>query len=341
MKTKQDSISEDNIRPKKLYGEFLRLAKKDCYKIFKGAKLKTIACPACLTKKTKPAFNKHGFSYVVCDKCKTLFVNPRADIGLFDRYYREGASIRQLAKLYKETNATREMFVYKNQIDLINDKINKFYKNEKKLALIDIGAGYGTFCREFAENCARRIHPYAIEPAPSMAGACRAKGIPTINKPLEKVKKGDIETDYKKIFTSFELVGHLADTNAFFLSLNRIMDKGEIFAFTMINGLGFDIQFLWEASESVHPPHHLNFFNPYSVEFLLKRHGFSILEVTTPGRLDVDISLNGLDKLKEKRFWSWFFESLGDEGKNELQKLIRDKNLSSHMVVVAQKLKNI
>lgn len=340
-KIKQDNIKEKNIRPQKLYGEFLKLAKNDCYKFFGNARLKRIACPACLNNKTSIAFNKYMFTYEVCNGCKTLFVNPRAQTSLFDKYYREGESIKSLAKLYKETNAERKKFVYENQISLIKNKINNLYKNNKPLSLIDIGAGYGTFCSEFARRCDRKLYTCAIEPSPTMAQACRGKGIPTINKPLELVGKSDIKTDYKKIFTCFELVAHLADPGGFFLSLNKIMDKKEIFIFTMINGLGFDIQLLWECSQSVHPPHHLNFFNPRSIKFVLKRYGFRELEVTTPGRLDIDIVLNCFDGVKEKRFWSYFFNGLGKAGRGELQRLIREKNLSSHMVVVAQKFKNI
>ena len=45
---------------------------------------------------------------------------------------------------------------------------------------------------------------------------------------------------------------------------------------TTLNGLGFDIQMLGKNSNSIYPPYHINFFNPKSIEFLLKKIGFKI-----------------------------------------------------------------
>ena len=36
----------------------------------------------------------------------------------------------------------------------------------------------------------------------------------------------------------------------------------------------------------------INYFNPKSVEFLAKRAGFKVMDVITPGVLDVDILMN-------------------------------------------------
>ena len=53
--------------------------------------------------------------------------------------------------------------------------------------------------------------------------------------------------------------------------LFKSMKKGDIFLLTTLNGMGVDIQVLWEYSKSVSPPHHLNFFNPKSIEKILKQ----------------------------------------------------------------------
>ena len=43
------------------------------------------------------------------------------------------------------------------------------------------------------------------------------------------------------------------------------MSAGDLFIFITLSSTGVDIQGLWENSKSVSPPHHLNFFNPYSI----------------------------------------------------------------------------
>ena len=106
--------------------------------------------------------------------------------------------------------------------------------------------------------------------------------------------------------------------------------------FTTLNGKGFDIQVLWENSKSVYPPHHLNFFNPDSVGILLGKCGFEVLEITTPGRLDVDIVSNDLEHVND-RFIKTFLGSAGEREKDDLQKFLQKNNLSSHMMIVARK----
>lgn len=331
-------MKEEEIRPKELFYELLRLARRDCRRFFRKAEFFRMRCPGCSDGKAIFAFKKNGFSYELCSKCSTLFVNPRPRPEVFNLYYREGESIKFLSEhLYKKTERARRKFVQAPKIKLVKNVIGRFYPKHKHVGLADIGAGYGTFCGEFLRKIRRKINVYGIEPSGSMAKACRNKGIEVINKPFESVRAEDFNRRDRKVFTCFELVEHLADPDKFFAVCRKVLNPGEILVFTTLNSLGFDIQLLWDKSKSLLPPYHLNFFNPYSVEVLMKRHGFRIAEITTPGRLDIDIIDNSIRLLKEKRFWSYFLKNLGPAGQDQLQKLLQKSKLSSHMAVVAQR----
>ena len=115
------------------------------------------------------------------------------------------------------------------------------------------------------------------------------------------------------------------------------MNKGDLFMFTTLSSTGVDIKTLWNNSRSVSPPHHINFFNPKSIEIFLKKHKFKILEVSTPGKIDIDIMEN--DKLLIRdRFWKNFLALGTRKDKVKMQNLITDLNFSSHMMVVCKKL---
>ena len=114
------------------------------------------------------------------------------------------------------------------------------------------------------------------------------------------------------------------------------MNKDDIFIFTTLSGIGVDIQVLQEYSKAISPPMHLNFFNPKSIEILLTNVGFKTLEITTPGKLDIDIMGNNLEKIRD-RFWKNFIEYSNVEEKNKMQKFIANSNLSSHMMIVCKK----
>ena len=61
-----------------------------------------------------------------------------------------------------------------------------------------------------------------------------------------------------------------------------------------------------------------------------------MLEVTTPGKLDVDIVVNNLEKVNDG-FLKTFLENCSDSSKKQFQMFLENNNLSSHMMVVASK----
>ena len=62
-------MREGEIRPKKIFDEYLRLAKNDTIKYFKDCKREKILCPAC-NEKGNLAFEKHSFNYFKCNFVK-------------------------------------------------------------------------------------------------------------------------------------------------------------------------------------------------------------------------------------------------------------------------------
>jgi hypothetical protein len=114
------------------------------------------------------------------------------------------------------------------------------------------------------------------------------------------------------------------------------MRSGDTFIFSTLNGLGADIRVLWEHSQAVSPPHHLNFFNPHSVSKLLAKCGFEVVEVTTPGRLDVNIIENNLPNVTD-RFWKSFITTASECAKQQMQDLLATNQFSSHMMVICRK----
>jgi hypothetical protein len=122
----------------------------------------------------------------------------------------------------------------------------------------------------------------------------------------------------------------------FLKQLKTLMESGDLFIFTTLSGTGVDIQVLWEESKSVTPPHHLNFLNPGSVEILLARLGLEVLEVTTPGKLDIDILVNNYSLIKD-RFWQTFIAQASEAQKEQWQAMISESGWSSHMMVVCRK----
>ena len=242
-------LKEEEIRPLKIFDEYLRLAKEDAETYFSEVERVVGGCPACCTQ-GEYAFDKYGFTYQVCPSCQTLFVNPRPTAVAFSRYYTESPSSRYWAStFYMETAGARREKLWKPKARLIRDTLARCGAVDHTLT--DIGGGYGLFADEIRSLCGQA--PIVIEPGPDLAAACREKVLPVVQKFLKAVVPADLPAG-PKAFVSFELLEHLHDPADPLRQLNGLMASGDLFIFTTLSGTGVDIQALWEDSKSVSPP---------------------------------------------------------------------------------------
>ena len=103
--------------------------------------------------------------------------------------------------------------------------------------------------------------------------------------------------------------------------------------------MGFDIQVLKEKSDSI-DHEHINYFNPLSIEKLFQNCGYSVIEIFTPGQLDVDLVRNKVINKEFSLEKNSFYEDIiikNYETKGlEFQKFLINNKLSSNMWVIAQ-----
>jgi len=324
-------MKEEEIRPQRVFDEYLRLAQQDAVRFFADAPRLAGLCPACGSR-GELAFTKNGFAYELCPQCFTLFVNPRPVADAFSRYYTDSPSAKFWAStFYKETAEARRQKLWRPKAQLILQALLRY--QAARHSVIDIGGGFGIFAEELQILSGSPIT--IIEPGPDLAKVCREKSLLVIEKFLEQVVIGDLPGG-PKAFVSFELFEHLHSPGAFLSCLKELMSSGDLFVFTTLSGAGVDIQALWEDSKSVSPPHHLNFLNPTSVAILLERTGLELLEVTTPGKLDLDILSNGRVDIKD-RFWRTFIATASAEVIERWQNLLAETGFSSHMMVICRK----
>lgn len=331
-------MKESDIRDQDIFDEYIRLVTKDIKNFFEPSLFDLINCPACGGgyKDLKNEFEKNGFTFVTCKKCGTLFTNPRPTVEQINQFYAKSDS----GKFFTEhffmpfAEARREK-IFQPRVK----RIIKMFPQYSKGRIGDIGAGHGIFLEELQKKWGE-ADLIAIEPSQDMIKICNEKKLHTINKMFEDV---DIaEEERFDLLCCFELFEHLCSPRAFLEKCNSVLKLNGYLFMTTLNGRGFDIQILWEHHKNVNPPVHLNFFNPKSVQILLERCGFEIVEITTPGKLDWDIVENSSKRgeVRLDRFWSQVI-SANEETKNELQDWISRNRLSSHMQIVAKKISEL
>lgn len=326
-------MKESEIRSRDALQRYLEMVGQDTSVYFKD-RLSFVQgpCIACGSIDHMFEFEKIGFRYVTCAYCQTLFVNPRPPLAALKQFYVEASSTHfWINEFFKPVAEVRREKIFKPRARDIADRFGL----ERNWRVGDIGAGFGLFLSEL-----RRLWPdsdfLAIEPSPEQADICRATNLEVFRGMLEEMDGCLGEFD---LLTGFELLEHLYDPGIFLEDVWNLLKPGGYLYVTTLNGLGFDIQILWEHSRSVFPPHHLNFFNPTSVGILLEKYGFDVQEIDTPGMLDWDI-VEGMcikDNLEIGRFWKLLASKGTPEAKQQLQEWISANGFSSHMRIVARK----
>jgi len=138
--------------------------------------------------------------------------------------------------------------------------------------------------------------------------------------------------------TAFELLEHIFEPVEFLRSVRSLLDPSGLLVLTTLTSTGFDIQVLWEHSKSVYPPHHLNLLSLSGMERLMERSGLKILEMSTPGHLDVDIVANALRENPEIHVPRVVLQILrgAPQTRQSFQEFLKNNRLSSHVQIVAR-----
>jgi 2-polyprenyl-3-methyl-5-hydroxy-6-metoxy-1,4-benzoquinol methylase len=332
-------MKEDQIRPKKIFEKYLELSKKDISHFFSEPKnLVKVYCPACTSTNISEKFFKNKFQLNLCSNCNTLYVSPRPKKKDLDKFYKDSESTTFWAReFFPSVAETRRKLIFKQRAKDVYEYCQ--LKNIIHKDVIDVGAGYGLFLEEW-RSISHDDNLYALEPGQELASVCREKQFITLEKFSDEAAEWANKAD---LITSFEVFEHVFSPYDFLESLIKMLKPGGLAVVSGLTVDGFDIQYLWEESKSISPPHHLNFLSINGLIDIFDRVGFENIEVHTPGKLDFDIVKNSifLNKLsKEKHRFINAIVERGQKAEESFQSFLRKNRMSSHFWVFAQKKEN-
>jgi 2-polyprenyl-3-methyl-5-hydroxy-6-metoxy-1,4-benzoquinol methylase/Zn ribbon nucleic-acid-binding protein len=326
-------LRETDIRPDELMAEQARRYEADvAWLLERRDRFVAVACPVCEATEHEIQWRKYGLDYLRCAACGTVYVSPRPDPDLLDEYYRSSSNYEYWnTVVFPASEDARRARIFRPRAERAVELARRH--GARTGTVVDVGAGYGTFCEEIARLGAfDRV--VALEPEPHLAETCRAKGLEVIEAPVERAA---LESGVD-VVTSFEVIEHLFSPREFVERCAAVLRPGGLLMLTCPNVHGFDVEVLGEASATV-DAEHLNYLHPASLGALLERAGFTVVETQTPGRLDAELvrkkALAGeisLDPfLRRVLLHEW--ERVGDA----FQDFLADNGLSSNMWVVARR----
>jgi len=125
------------------------------------------------------------------------------------------------------------------------------------------------------------------------------------------------------------------------IAKSSLGDNG-IFFITGSSISGFDLQVLWNNSKTIFPPDRMNLLSIEGLSILFEKNGFEIIEMSTPGQLDVELVKNTIKNEKNvsiPRFISYMLEKRDENSHHSFQEFLQHFRLSSHFRIAAKKIK--
>ncbi len=294
-----------------------------------------IPCPACGVDDGTPLYEKKGMPHIRCRACDTQYASPRPPAGMMQDFYTQSANYTYWAEhVFPASSEVRRQRLFAPRAEKVREITEKYGVSSG--TILEIGSAYGLFCDEIRKlGIFKRV--IGIEPTPALAQICRDLGVEVIESSYEKAELG-ASVD---MIAHFEVIEHLFCPEGFLNWCHSILKPGGYIISTCPNIAGLEAMLLGRESGAV-DHEHVNLFTPQSLSHLHERCGFEVVEVTTPGCLDLDLvrqaiaegrfdpktldpAIKGLIEINDPNFQA------------RLTALLQEAKLTSNMMMIARK----
>jgi len=331
-----DDYRELEIWPSESFNRYLEISEKEVKRLLIDKdNLVDVPCPACDSDRKRKGFKKFNLEYVECIDCKTLYVSPRPTQENINNYFVESAAIGFWhSHVVKESLKGRIGHLFRPRAIWVANLTEQYF--EKPMVFVDVNSMYNEFLEEIDELGLFK-DKIILEPAIDIAEYIKEeKGFKVINKSIMSVDSNEINAN---AVTAFAVVDRVFNPEIFLKAVRSILVERGLLFFTTTTISGFDLQVLWQNSKTIFPPDHINLLSIEGIVKLLERCGFEIIELSTPGQLDVELVKNAMqdnDKLKLPRFISYFLKNRDKNAHRSFQEFLQQFKLSSHVRVAAR-----
>jgi hypothetical protein len=265
--------------------------------------------------------------YERCDSCSSLFVAERPSAEALKRHYQSSAaSAFRVDYFVAATASARFGHIIQSRVDWI-DQILSRYHGRGSVRLADIGTLYPGI---FAEL--RDLAP-VVQLASLEIDARVADHLPT------DIQRDAASAPFQAI-CAFEQLEHQFSPRESLERWNQLLDRDGMLLLTTRTISGFDLQTLYDRTSYLLIPEHLNLMSMSGLERLLATCGFEIVELSTPGELDVQLVREGVradPTIRVSDFLKTLLFDRGDEALTDFQSFLQKHRLSSHVRIAARR----
>ncbi len=329
-------LPEGEIKPSRQAAEFRAMLDSEFQQFLAtGVPLAAIACPGCGGDEPAPAFVKSGLSYQECRICASVYASPRPASPDVERFYRTSEAVAYWHNvLLPDTRAARLSKIVEPRARWVLGTADRYLPSLTRI--LDIGQHSGLLIAELLQSRSQHFNITVAGQLADLEGGC-PDGLAIAPTPLEKLG----ELGPVQLVLAFDALDRAPDLGALMRAAHSVLEpQGLLLAgSTLISG--FDLQTLWDGSESISPPERLNLLTEKGVLSLCERHGFEVLEFSTPGVFDVEIVQRAILAHPEEpwpRFLRYLTTRCEPEVLEGFQEFLQKYRLSSFARLALRKL---
>ena len=229
-----------------------------------------IDCPLCGSASHSALFEKQGFTFVRCDHCRLVFVNPRLkEKLLLDEYRTAGSSDLWFDVLTSERQVALDRAKFREVLGLLDP-----YRNGGRL--LDVGCSLGLFL-DLARK--RRWHGVGIEVAPrALAHAREVYGLEVLDVPLAEAR---LEPGSFDAVTLLSVLEHTPKPREMVAECARLLRRGGALYVIVPNLESLACRVLRERARTFDGRNHLVYLSSETLTALLRDAGFEPVRLLT------------------------------------------------------------
>ena len=272
-------------------------------------------CPICGKSTGEYFYTKWGVDYLCCPDCRSVYADVDGDIA---KEYQKTEALQELRldEAYQEDAAAGRTEMWTEFLEWMEMRSFRFIRRNKGLSIIDVGNRFKEYVRVIRESelCGR----YDLRSS------------------ILSDDENNIDKGMADLVFYVDQMQKETDPRERMMELREMLSPKGLLIIGTRAGSGFDILTLREKNEKIFPYEHIMLPSVKGLMLMLERIGLKVLEITTPGVMDVNYVMESKESLDEREGFVRYLLEESDTGiLHEFQRFLQKSCLSSFVRVIA------